>query len=872
MKSSPPAFIEFLEPRIAPAFILDTVVTKLVLPDVVVPGDSGSVTFTVTNSGDSDFAPGGGFFGAPGGIHVDFTSTNTGAGFTMSGPEFEDSMPRIAAGKTAKITKAFKIPALDLASPDLPEGSIFVRVDVRADNDYAYSTGLPFEFKFGDVGNRVNVSLAAADSDGTQAKFILAGAGTGDLDVAGGAVNLSFTGTDKGSAGGMTATGGDGLIEINNISASAIMSKVAMVKLDATGNLNFPNGLALGLQLHDIGGVATDKSLTIGNAAGNSVSLIFNRVADMDFNIAPGIHAMKVGEWLDLNADADVLTAKVIEGFATEPVKNGASGDFMADISVTEGSDGIGLGSAKINGDLRGGVWIFGAASPLSVGKIAAGDTTNWRLKATGAVAKITLDSLDDSAIAASTPAIEAQFLGELAVVGDVKAGLIQITGAEEQVAIKNFLVGGALQLTHLNAPGGGILKMAVGSWNGTGGKLDTKYVGTLLVTDDNIQNHFGATLNLPGPDVIMANGKRKFDAPGGIKGSLTTAIFALGMTGNWTVGSNIISLTVLDGSTDSSWVLQGDANFSFLGALKVDAFLNGRLTMSDFGKIEASVISATLEATETMDRDGESSFGGFGSITAKQHISAMDVTATGTIGKISAADWSIGTVTAQTIGSVRIASVPAQGFAGDLANVTFNLSGRSGSLIVSAIDVSVSGALKSVQFNLSNSYLDDFSAGSWDGGGISGGGIDSMRIRGDLQNVQFSMHAPFFGLAAIKLLDVDGLVKSLTLTSDSPLGKISAGAMNGVQMTAATQDLDSLVITGLRDPGSYFVGNNINLNKIGTIVVRNVDPGTASTFSVESVANYKRFDGKALAKTIIADEGPTPAADTAGLYSFTIR
>src|SRR4051794_21299126 len=79
--------LEPLEARIAPAYVLHTVVTAVHLPDVVVPGDSGSVTFTVTNAGDSDFVPGG--FN-PGGIHVDFSSTGAAGGTVMSGPEFED--------------------------------------------------------------------------------------------------------------------------------------------------------------------------------------------------------------------------------------------------------------------------------------------------------------------------------------------------------------------------------------------------------------------------------------------------------------------------------------------------------------------------------------------------------------------------------------------------------------------------------------------------------------------------------------------------------------------------------------------------------------------------------------------------------------
>ena len=851
-RSSFPAAVEVLEARIAPAFVLDTVITAVKLPDTVVPGDMGSVTFTVTNSGDTEFSPDGGIFSPPGGIHVDFAVNASGSGAVLSGPEFEDSMPHIAAGKTVKITKAFKIPALDLASPDLPEGSIVVRVDVAADAQYAYSDARPYLFQFGSVGARKGVGLAAVETDtegGTKVKFMLAGKGTGDLNIGGGAVNLSFTGTDETSSASLTGTGGDGFIQLHEISSAARMNKIVMPRADADGNLNFPLGFKLGMQLHDIGGVANDVALAIGTTAESKpVNLVFNRVADVDFNIAPGVGALKVGEWLDLNANADVLTTKSIGTILTVPVAaNGTSGNFSADLVVSPGNEkGIGMNSAKIVGKLENAIWTFGGPSTsVSGGVITAGDTKNWRVSATGPIASIKLDSLDDSMLG-STAAIEAQFFGDIAVAGDLRATIIRANGADAKgYGIDDFVARNVLKLDQFAVPNGGIDRIGVQTWDtgGTASAIDARFLGTFLLgggDDDEQAITPAVTLTAAAADL-----------PKAVKGSITKTLLLGTVTGTWTVAADVLDFQARQ--TGSTFKLIGDAAATTVELMKTRLHLEGTVDVADIKLLE---VSTYLAATITTHTAGTS----IGKIDSRD-IDTATINAPGTIGAIIASSyWKSVTVTAANVGLIRAGDDGALGRAA-MNSVTFNVNGGG------TTDFLAGGTLTNVQFNLAASHLiKGLHAKSWNGGGISGGVLQTAIITDGIDGATFTLGA------GLESFSAGGKVLNATFTINGDAGTLAVGALESSTITV-NGDLEGFVVRGLKTDGRYFTMSNLTANAVGSLLVRNVDSSqAASTISLDSVKTYKRFEGKTVAKALDDRFAAQPAADQAGFYVVNIR
>lgn len=865
--------IEVLEPRIAPAYVLDTVVNALLLPDAVVPGDSGSVTFTVKNSGDSDFVPGGGFFGAPGGIHIDFSSTGAPGGMIMSGPEFEDSMPRIPAGKSVKITKSFTVPALDLTGPDLPEGNIFVRIDVRADNDYAFSAGRPFVFQFGDVGSRKDVKLATEEvvgfnkgkPVGDKVTFSLGGAGIGDLDIASGLIDVKFTGTDKSSAAMMSTSAlpggkGDGAVKLHNLNATQVMKKVALVNADVTGNVNFAEGLTLGLQLRDLGVPGgSDHTLSIASAqdAPKGVQLVFRKVQEMEISAPGGIASLKLNDWIDVNGDPDAVSTRFITSLVTS-AKQGFTGAFQANLAITTGDDkGVGLGNFEIDGDLSNAEFTIGTMTPVSVGTIAANDVTNFKLKVTGDAKDVTFDSLNNASFGSNEVALEARTFEDIFIGGAVNAPIIKATGATaNKMAIKSLTVDTVDRLS-VDAIAGGIMKVAADDWQATTG-VRSLFIGTLAVKEGD----FKGDLTLSGPDLLPGPvGSAKLDAPAGIRGSITSAVIAGKITGFWSVKSSVIN-AVADEAT-MTFKLYGDENRGGLGLLKTSKDFAGEIIMH---RLLAITVGGNLSGKIT---SGDDTFDS-GPITVAGSILDAALDFAGSVKSIKAAEWKNGSFSTRGVDSLMLLGNPKESIVGNWQSVAVKLTGVEDSGLFS-----VAGSMLNVTFtNSIGAHIKAIKAGSWSGGGITDGSVGTLTLSRDLGDVKLFLtgETARSEKGSIEGISVGGEMVDVKMNLQYGAGTITTNAMTRVEIT--TQNfLNVLTLRGLSAGLPAYSASNITVGAMDTVTMRDVDPNMASSLSADKIASYTRYVGDTKVSGHPLKNLDAPATpDQAGQYLLTIR
>jgi hypothetical protein len=184
MKTPSFSSIEPLEPRIAPAAMIELAAVRVLYPDVAVPGDQVLSSVEIKNSGDLKFT---GFRG----LHL-YLSTDPvfDDGIDLLLGELPDVPLNLKPGQIKSVGIRFTLPELKLPTPYFPsDDDAYVIAELRKDGagvDTASSNGFAHVFKFGNVGLRENVVLRGEDGDGTDFSFGLHGLGTGTLAVAGG--------------------------------------------------------------------------------------------------------------------------------------------------------------------------------------------------------------------------------------------------------------------------------------------------------------------------------------------------------------------------------------------------------------------------------------------------------------------------------------------------------------------------------------------------------------------------------------------------------------------------------------------------------------------------------------------------------------
>lgn len=805
--------IEPLEARIAPAAMLHTTsVVAKILPTTV-PGDSVSVKFTVENQGDTAFT-------GTSGIHLqlspDAIATTPLNDYFVA--EFEDQPMGIGPGDSKTFTKSFKMPALNLPSPSVPSGTYYVVVDVRQADNYGIDVSDPtsYVFQFGQVGDRKGVILRASDGDGTQASFKLSGEGTGQLQPGGGVVNLAFGGVDANTIAGATAAGGDGAVLLHDIGFAGPMKGIVMPGVNADGNITFGAGLE-GIQLKKIGTAAAHTVLTLGAGDGKPTKMRFEKVTEMDFNIARGITSLTLGEWDNTNGAADNLNAPFIQKLALGDPKAGLPGNFEGNLNLTS-ADGKGFALMKAtSGGQLGGTWTVTGAG--KVGDISAKSASQWKLLADQAVDDVFIAG--DFVGSTASPALRASIFGDIKVGGKLQASIEATAGNAKGVAIEK-LVASDVNGINVEAPQGGIPLIDVGQWLG-GGTIHTRVI-KVLSTDGafvSTDGDFNANLDLSGPPVATpaSYALLKASIEGGITG------------GTWNVHDRIGEIKAA--RTAAAWTVVQDTNGTFDG-LSAKGELAGNITARAFLEVEAG---GTLKAIMRTTRSATDNFQGFLEVKAAR-IEGAQFTGPGGIVTLRAGDWIGGMANVYSI--LDLILTKRAGSTGSLANVDITMTGLGNSYLT------VAGGMTDVDIiAMPGMHIEKIQTSDWVTGSLQGDTLGDLTLNGsagNLTNVSFGL------TNGIRSITVPGKAEDVHITSTGDIQSVLVGAMVNSEITATGKRIEKFELRGLANSGGAPAYSNsmVTASKIGTAIVRDVDttPGGDYGFEVHSIDAYTRFTG----------------------------
>lgn len=225
---------------------------------------------------------------------------------------------------------------------------------------------------------------------GVDVTFTLKGDGLGRvLDAEGGMIDVVLSDTAATSA--VTIKGGD--LIVHNVEIDGPLKSFTAKTADLMGD--FTSGPAGSIVLDDVVGPAV---MTIGAALGqrDTLSLTFDRVQDLVIDALMPIKQLKVTQWLDSDAIADVVSAFWLGKLAVLGQRGTVPGNFQAGLVLSgAGATSTTLGSAKIAGDLGWGVaqtvviWnITGDAGTIDASK---GTIAGWELVMHSAVKSLKL-------------------------------------------------------------------------------------------------------------------------------------------------------------------------------------------------------------------------------------------------------------------------------------------------------------------------------------------------------------------------------------------------------------------------------------------------------------------------------------------------
>jgi hypothetical protein len=343
------------------------------LPATIVPGDKGTVRFSVTNTGQIP---------ATGKVDVKIY-----ASADDTGPDAGDTLLLTFGGSTATWmpgqTRNFSGTAA--ITDVLAKGTCWLVADVDTQDAVAESDENnvvvaadthDVKWEFGTVDGRTNAKLSVHDAAGAMATFSMSGPGWGEVLGDSAFTDTVLHGTTVTSA--FTVTSAVYRTTLGDIDVlGSIKSITAKARL--TGNIDVAGGIAT-LSLLDVDPAAaaqstialhTDGALTL--AATLKATLTLGAVHDLSLttNDLP-IKTLTAIGWLDTGADTDVIQAPSIARLTVS--KRAASaryslaasaGDFQADLDVTGA-----LTTATVAGSVNG------AASAWDLGTLGSATVT----------------------------------------------------------------------------------------------------------------------------------------------------------------------------------------------------------------------------------------------------------------------------------------------------------------------------------------------------------------------------------------------------------------------------------------------------------------------------------------------------------------
>ena len=480
----------------------------------------------------------------------------------------------------------------------------------------------------------VNAIFVGQDLAQSTSKGVVTVTGTGvhllETDVTSGSKPATLTFTTK---------GGTGLIPVDTIDVQGSAAAIAGSGIDLSGNLTVTGAVGT-VTLHDLTG-----QVNIGGtpaSAGSTWKL--GHVAGLVFNSAGPVKSLTSSDW-----QGGSITAPAIGSLTTNGDKKRLiAGDFSADVTVPGA-----VGTAKIAGQLSGDWTVGGNVTSFACAEIADG----WSAIVTGSVGTVNGGSSLTGSLSAATLTTfmtKGQFSGTLTLTGENAKG----------VSLGAFSAGNVLDGAIHAA--GGINTIKATEW--LAGTLAAGSISSLTTAGDKTHGIAG-----------------DFDAGLVILGSVGTAKIAGQLSGDWTVGGNVTSITSKD--IVASWFGFVTGN---VGTLNGGSSLAGSLSAATL-----TALMTTGQFSGTLTLTGENAKGV--SLGALQAGDATDgsIHAAGGISTIKASEWLAGDLTAGWMGSLTTIGDKKHGVAGDFAA---DVALSNNTVAQTLANLSIAGTLRNAQ------------------------------------------------------------------------------------------------------------------------------------------------------------------------------
>jgi hypothetical protein len=337
------------------------------LPAQFAPGEKAAVKFTLTNAGN---------FTATGSItntlylSLDDTLDSGDIPITIKG-SLAGVKLKLVKQKSMSLSGNFTVPA------GTPLGDYVLLLNVNAtdsllesdntNNTAVSPTLLTAVDAFGNVGGRANVILILPDADGTQVTYKLTGPGMGTVNVGDSGTDLSLTGTTAASALTITGKGGDGLVELDDLSATGPIGTIKAATTDISGNATLSGGVAK-LQLNAGGTINENSTLTLGAGASSAITL------DDGWNVnsTAGIKSLTAGTGIAAGGvHPDVIVDRNVPSTIAAPWIGSFTDKVDSVLNLTLSGigspGGVALSTASITQSLASATWSVAG----TIGKLA---------------------------------------------------------------------------------------------------------------------------------------------------------------------------------------------------------------------------------------------------------------------------------------------------------------------------------------------------------------------------------------------------------------------------------------------------------------------------------------------------------------------
>jgi hypothetical protein len=237
-------------------------------------------------------------------------------------------------------------------------------------------------WQFGRVAGRNNVSLTVMDADGTPVTFSLRGEGAGSV-IGGPAFTLiSLTGTNNRSVLMVTTPRGT-TTTLFDITVDGSLGMILARTANLAGTIDVDGTLRM-ITMQD---TAAGAAINVQDGSTAVASITFNRVQDLTVNLAGGLTRFIAVEWLDTDAQQDVVNAAWVGTIMTRgardnrrtPEDESSAGNFQADLNLTGvGATRTTLAATNIAGDVVDANWnIVGQVGSIYVRGMVDGWTLN---------------------------------------------------------------------------------------------------------------------------------------------------------------------------------------------------------------------------------------------------------------------------------------------------------------------------------------------------------------------------------------------------------------------------------------------------------------------------------------------------------------